>query len=170
MSATHPTVTLTTNHGDITFELNAEKAPNTVANFLDYVREGHYDGTIFHRVIPNFMIQGGGFTPDMDQKETKEPIANEANNGLSNVLGSIAMARTMEPHSASSQFFINVQDNDFLNFKSESGSGWGYCVFGKVSDGMDVVEAIRNVQTGSYSMHQDVPTETVLIEKAVINE
>ncbi|MBV34502.1 MAG: cyclophilin [Rickettsiales bacterium] len=164
----NPLVTFSTNHGDITLELYPEKAPETVKNFLSYVEEGHYDGTIFHRVIPNFMIQGGGFTPDMEQKETKEPIANEANNGLTNEIGSIAMARTMEPHSASSQFFINVNDNDFLNFKSESPSGWGYCVFGKVTEGMDVVNAIKDVPTGSYSMHQDVPTETVLITKAEV--
>ena len=165
----NPTVTFTTNHGDITLELYQDKAPETVKNFLSYVEEGHYDGTIFHRVIPNFMIQGGGFTADMEQKETKEPIANEANNGLSNEVGTVAMARTREPHSASCQFFVNVNDNDFLNFKNESMNGWGYCVFGKVTEGMDVVNAIKEVPTGSYSMHQDVPTETVLIEKAEIN-
>lgn len=163
-------VTLTTNHGDIVLELNAEKAPKTVENFLSYVREGHYDGTIFHRVISNFMIQGGGFTPDMEQKDTNAPIENEANNGLSNVNGSIAMARTMDPHSASCQFFINTKDNDFLNFQNESSQGWGYCVFGQVVGGMEVVEAIKGVETGSYSVHQDVPVETVLIEKAVIND
>ncbi|NVK22831.1 MAG: peptidyl-prolyl cis-trans isomerase [Kangiellaceae bacterium] len=163
-------VTLTTNHGDIVLELNAEKAPKTVENFLNYVRAGHYDGTIFHRVISNFMIQGGGFTADMEQKSTQAPIENEANNGLSNVNGSIAMARTMDPHSASCQFFINVKDNDFLNFQNESMQGWGYCVFGQVVEGMDVVEAIKEVETGSYSVHQDVPVESVMIEKAVINE
>ncbi len=163
-------VTLTTNHGNIVLELNAEKAPKTVENFLNYVREGHYDGTIFHRVISNFMIQGGGFLPDMEQKDTKAPIENEANNGLSNVNGSIAMARTMEPHSASCQFFINTKDNDFLNFQNESMQGWGYCVFGQVVEGMDVVEAIKEVETGTLSVHQDVPVETVLIEKAVIND
>ena len=165
----NPTVTFTTNHGDITLELYQDKAPETVKNFLSYVEEGHYDGTIFHRVIPNFMIQGGGFTADMEQKETKEPIANEANNGLANEVGTVAMARTMEPHSAFCQFFININDNDFLNFKNESMNGWGYCVFGKVTEGMDVVDTIKAVPTGSYSMHQDVPTETVLIEKAEIN-
>ncbi len=163
-------VTLTTNHGDIVLELNAEKAPKTVENFLNYVRSGHYDGTIFHRVISNFMIQGGGFTPDMEQKDTETPIENEANNGLSNVNGSIAMARTMDPHSASCQFFINVKDNDFLNFQNESMQGWGYCVFGQVVEGMEVVEAIKEVETGSYSVHQDVPVETIMIEKAIIND
>lgn len=170
MSETMHKVTLTTNHGDIVLELNAEKAPKTVENFLNYVRAGHYDGTIFHRVISNFMIQGGGFTADMEQKSTQAPIENEANNGLSNVNGSIAMARTMDPHSASCQFFINVKDNDFLNFQNESMQGWGYCVFGQVVEGMDVVEAIKEVETGSYSVHQDVPVESVMIEKAVINE
>ncbi len=164
------TVTLTTNHGDIVLELNKEKAPITVENFLNYVRAGHYEGTIFHRVISNFMIQGGGFTPDMEQKDTEAPIENEANNGLSNVNGSIAMARTMDPHSASCQFFINTKDNDFLNFQNESMQGWGYCVFGQVIEGMDVVEAIKGVETGSHSVHQDVPVETVMIEKATIND
>lgn len=163
-------VTLTTNHGDIVLELNADKAPKTVENFLNYVRSGHYDGTIFHRVISNFMIQGGGFTPDMEQKDTEAPIENEANNGLSNVNGSIAMARTMDPHSASCQFFINTKDNGFLNFQNESMQGWGYCVFGQVVEGMDVVDTIKEVETGSYSVHQDVPVETVMIEKAVISE
>ncbi|MRX28497.1 peptidylprolyl isomerase [Kangiella sp. HZ709] len=163
-------VTLTTNHGDIVLELNAAKAPKTVENFLNYVRAGHYEGTVFHRVISNFMIQGGGFTADMEQKDTQAPIENEANNGLSNVNGSVAMARTMEPHSASCQFFINTKDNDFLNFSSETSQGWGYCVFGQVIEGMDVVESIKEVETGSYSVHQDVPVETVLIEKATISE
>ena len=163
-------VTLTTNHGDIVLMLNAEKAPKTVENFLTYVKAGHYDGTIFHRVIPNFMIQGGGFTTDMEQKPTNDPIENEANNGLSNTIGSIAMARTMDPHSASCQFFINVKDNDFLNFKNESMQGWGYCVFGQVVEGMDVVETIKNVDTGNYSVHQDVPVESVIIEKAIVTE
>ncbi len=163
-------VTLTTNHGDIVLELNAAKAPKTVENFLNYVRAGHYEGTVFHRVISNFMIQGGGFTADMEQKDTQAPIENEANNGLSNVNGSIAMARTMDPHSASCQFFINTKDNDFLNFSGETSQGWGYCVFGQVVEGMDVVESIKEVETGSYSVHQDVPVETVLIEKATISE
>lgn len=170
MAETMQKVTLTTNYGDIVLELNAEKAPKTVENFLNYVRAGHYEGTIFHRVISNFMIQGGGFTADMEQKDTQAPIENEANNGLSNVNGSIAMARTMDPHSASCQFFINTKDNDFLNFQHESSQGWGYCVFGQVVEGMDVVEAIKEVETGSYSVHQDVPTEAVLIEKATIQE
>ncbi|WP_376707936.1 peptidylprolyl isomerase [Kangiella sp. TOML190] len=170
MSETMQKVTLTTNHGNIVLELNAEKAPKTVENFLNYVRNGHYDGTIFHRVISNFMIQGGSFTPDMEQKDTQSPIENEANNGLSNVNGSIAMARTMDPHSASCQFFINTKDNDFLNFSSETSQGWGYCVFGQVVEGMDVVDSIKEVETGSYSVHQDVPVESVMIEKAIISE
>lgn len=157
-------VKMTTNHGDIVIELNQEKAPKTVENFLSYVKESFYDGTVFHRVIPNFMIQGGGFTVDMDQKETKEQIQNEANNGLDNDKGTIAMARTGEPHSATCQFFINTKNNDFLNFQNESPQGWGYCVFGKVVQGMDVVEKIESVETGSFGFHQDVPKETVLIE------
>lgn len=163
------TVTLETNHGAITLELNAEKAPKTVENFLSYVNDGFFDGTIFHRVIKGFMIQGGGFTPDMDQKSTKDAIDNEAKNGLANVKGSIAMARTNDPHSATSQFFINVRDNDFLNFSSESGSGWGYCVFGQVTAGIEVVEAIENVATGNHGFHQDVPLESVVIEKATVS-
>lgn len=162
------TVTLHTNHGEITLTLDAEKAPNTVANFLEYVNDGFFAGTIFHRVIKGFMIQGGGFTADMEQKDTKEAIENEANNGLTNVKGAIAMARTNDPHSATSQFFINVRDNDFLNFTSESGSGWGYCVFGQVTAGIEVVEAIENVATGNHGFHQDVPVETVIIEKATV--
>ncbi|HEY9030190.1 MAG TPA: peptidylprolyl isomerase [Kangiella sp.] len=170
MSTTHPKVTLTTNHGDIVIELNARKAPKTVENFISYAEKGQYDGTIFHRVISNFMIQGGGFTEDMSQKPTDSPIENEANNGLTNARGTVAMARTMDPHSATCQFFINVKDNDFLNFSQESMQGWGYCVFGKVVEGMDVVDQIKEVETGSYSVHQDVPVEPVFIEKAVINE
>ena len=161
-------VLLKTNKGDITLTLDAAKAPKTVANFLAYVKSGHYDGTIFHRVIDNFMIQGGGMAPGMKQKPTQAEIENEANNGLKNVNGSVAMARTNEPHSASSQFFINVNDNDFLNHTAPTAQGWGYAVFGAVSDGMDVVNAIRKVKTGSSGFHQDVPTEDVLIEKASV--
>lgn len=163
-------VTFKTNHGDITLTLFADKAPKTVENFLSYVKDGFYDNTIFHRVIDGFMIQGGGMTPDMDQKDTKAPIENEANNGVANEKGTIAMARTNDPHSATAQFFINVKDNDFLNFSSESMHGWGYCVFGKVTDGMDVVEKIKNVKTGNHGYHQDVPVEPVIIESAVITE
>jgi peptidyl-prolyl cis-trans isomerase B (cyclophilin B) len=161
-------VLLKTNTGDITLTLDAAKAPKTVANFLAYVKSGHYDGTIFHRVIDNFMIQGGGMAPGMKQKPTQAEIENEANNGLKNVNGSVAMARTNEPHSASSQFFINVNDNDFLNHTAPTAQGWGYAVFGAVSDGMDVVNAIRKVKTGSSGFHQDVPTEDVVIEKATV--
>ena len=161
-------VLLKTNKGDITLTLDAVKAPKTVANFLAYVKSGHYDGTIFHRVIDNFMIQGGGMAPGMKQKPTQAEIENEANNGLKNVNGSVAMARTNEPHSASSQFFINVNDNDFLNHTAPTAQGWGYAVFGAVSDGMDVVNAIRKVKTGSSGFHQDVPTEDVVIEQATV--
>jgi peptidyl-prolyl cis-trans isomerase B (cyclophilin B) len=161
-------VLLKTNKGDITLTLDAAKAPKTVANFLAYVKSGHYDDTIFHRVIDNFMIQGGGMAPGMKQKPTQAEIENEANNGLKNVNGSVAMARTNEPHSASSQFFINVNDNDFLNHTAPTAQGWGYAVFGAVSDGMDVVNAIRKVKTGSSGFHQDVPTEDVIIEKATV--
>jgi peptidyl-prolyl cis-trans isomerase B (cyclophilin B) len=159
-------VLLTTNHGQITLELNAEKAPKTVENFLSYVKSGHYDGTIFHRVIDGFMIQGGGFSPDMRQKPTEDPVENEANNGLSNDRYTIAMARTSDPHSASAQFFINVNDNDFLNYPGSD--GWGYCVFGKVTSGTEVVDEIGKVDTGRRSMFSDVPTEDVVIEKAEI--
>jgi peptidyl-prolyl cis-trans isomerase B (cyclophilin B) len=161
-------VLLKTNKGDITLTLDAAKAPKTVANFLAYVKSGHYDGTIFHRVIDNFMIQGGGMAPGMKQKPTQAEIENEANNGLKNINGSVAMARTNEPHSASSQFFINVNDNDFLNHTAPTAQGWGYAVFGAVSGGMDVVNAIRKVKTGSSGFHQDVPTEDVVIEKASV--
>ncbi|APE06313.1 MULTISPECIES: peptidylprolyl isomerase [Alteromonas] len=161
-------VTLKTNFGDITIELFEDKAPNTVANFLSYVQDGFFDNTIFHRVINNFMVQGGGFTEDMEQKETKAPIENEANNGVANEVGTIAMARTQDPHSATSQFFINVNNNDFLNHTSESANGWGYCAFGKVTEGMDVVEKIKAVKTGNHGYHQDVPVEPVIIEKAVV--
>ncbi|CAM2189534.1 peptidyl-prolyl cis-trans isomerase B [Paraburkholderia sacchari] len=163
-------VELHTNHGVIKLELNAEKAPKTVANFLNYVKSGHYDGTVFHRVIDGFMIQGGGFDASMQQKPTQAPIENEANNGLKNERGSIAMARTNDPHSASAQFFINVADNDFLNHSSPTPQGWGYAVFGKVVDGLDVVEKIKKVKTGSKGFHQDVPLENVVIEKAVVVE
>jgi len=161
-------IKLTTNHGIIMLDLNAEKAPKTVANFLAYVEAGHYDNTVFHRVIKNFMIQGGGFEPDMKQKPCKAPIENEAANGLRNKRGSIAMARTGDPHSATAQFFINVVDNDFLDFKSPSGQGWGYCVFGEVSEGLDVVDKIRAVRTGNKGFHQDVPVDDVIIEKAEV--
>ncbi|SFW97942.1 peptidylprolyl isomerase [Marinospirillum alkaliphilum] len=168
MSDTNPQVRLTTNFGEIVLELNAEKAPKTVANFISYVESGHYDGTIFHRVINNFMIQGGGFDADFNQKPTQKPIENEADNGLKNVAGSIAMARTMDPHSASAQFFINVKDNDFLNHSGKNMQGWGYAVFGQVTEGMDVVEQIKAVATGNKMGHQDVPRENVVIEKAEV--
>jgi len=161
-------IKLTTNHGVITLNLDAEKAPKTVANFISYVESGHYNGTIFHRVIKNFMIQGGGMEPGMNQKATQDPIENEAANGLKNKRGSIAMARTNDPHSATAQFFINTVDNDFLDFKAPSGQGWGYCVFGEVVEGMDVVDKIRAVATGNKGFHQDVPKEDVIIEKAEI--
>lgn len=160
-------VKLHTNHGVITLELDAEKAPQTVANFLAYVEAGHYNNTIFHRVIGNFMIQGGGFEPGMKQKDTQAPIKNESANGLSNTVGTVAMARTSDPHSASSQFFINVGNNLFLD-KDQAQDGWGYCVFGRVSDGMDVVEKIKAVRTGRSGFHQDVPVEDVLIERAEV--
>lgn len=165
-----PRVKLTTNHGDIVIELNLQAAPKTTENFLSYVRNGFYDGVIFHRVIKGFMIQGGGFTPDMKQKATNAPIANEADNGLKNDVGTIAMARTNDPHSASSQFFINTVKNDFLNHKSKTAQGWGYCVFGTVVEGLEVVKAIETVATGNRGGHQDVPVEPVLIERAVILE
>ena len=163
-------VLLTTNHGNIKIELDDAKAPITAKNFVDYVNAGHYDGTIFHRVIDGFMIQGGGFEPGMKQKPTEAPIVNEANNGLKNVNGSIAMARTNDPHSATAQFFINVNDNEFLNHSSPTPQGWGYAVFGKVVDGLDIVEKIKKVKTGSKGFHQDVPADDVIIEKAVIVE
>lgn len=161
-------VKLTTNHGDIVLELDAEKAPETVKNFLAYVEAGHYNNTVFHRVINGFMIQGGGFEPGMKQKPCGEPIQNEANNGLKNDAGTIAMARTNAPHSATAQFFINVSDNDFLNHRSPDMQGWGYCVFGKVSEGMDVVEKIKGVKTSTSGFHQDVPKEDVIIQSAEI--
>ena len=161
-------IKLTTNHGVIALKLDAEKAPVTVKNFIQYVEDGHYDNTIFHRVIPGFMIQGGGFTPDMQQKDTHDAIQNEADNGLKNTRGSIAMARTGEPHSATAQFFINVVDNEFLDFKAKSPSGWGYCVFGAVTEGLEVIDSIKKVKTGNKGHHQDVPVDTVLIEKAEV--
>ena len=165
-----PQVKLETSLGDIVIELNQEKAPNTVANFLSYVEDGFYNGTVFHRVIENFMIQGGGFTEDFVQKSPKSPIKNEANNGLSNVRGSLAMARTGDPHSATAQFFINTVDNGFLDFQAEKGPAWGYAVFGKVIEGMDVVEAIRTVSTSTKNGHQDVPVENVIIINASVVE
>ena len=161
-------ILMKTNQGDITIELDAEKAPITAANFLEYVNSGHFNNTIFHRVIKGFMIQGGGFEPGMGQKDTNAPIQNEANNGLANEKYTLAMARTNEPHSASCQFFINTKDNSFLNFTSESPQGWGYCVFGKVTAGQDVVDAIENVQTGNHGFHQDVPVEDVVILSAEV--
>ena len=160
-------VELQTNLGNITIELDAEKAPLSATNFLNYVRKGHYDGTVFHRVIDGFMIQGGGFGPGMNQKSTDAPIRNEANNGLKNDKYTLAMARTSVPHSATAQFFINVANNEFLNFKSETPQGWGYAVFGKVTAGTDVVDKIRAVKTGHRGGHDDVPVEDVVINKAV---
>ena len=159
-------IKLTTNHGVIALELNAEKAPKTVANFIAYVEAGHYDNTVFHRVIKNFMIQGGGFEPNMNQKPCKAPVENEAANGLKNKRGSIAMARTNDPHSATAQFFINTVDNDFLDFKSPGGNGWGYCVFGRVVEGQDVVDRIKGVATGRSGFHENVPGEDVVIRTA----
>jgi len=157
-------VDLYTNHGKIRIELDEAKAPESSKNFLSYVRKGHYDGTVFHRVIPSFMIQGGGFEAGMKQKPTDAPLRNEANNGLKNDHYTLAMARTSDPHSATAQFFINATDNTFLNFKSESPSGWGYAVFGKVVSGQDVVDAIEGVKTGRKGFHDDVPLEDVTIE------
>jgi peptidyl-prolyl cis-trans isomerase B (cyclophilin B) len=159
-------IKLHTNHGVIALELDAEKAPKTVANFLAYVEAGHYDNTVFHRVIKGFMIQGGGFEPGMKQKPTQEPVENEATNGLKNAPGTIAMARTSDPHSATAQFFINVGDNGFLDYPGQD--GWGYCVFGRVVEGMDVVDTIKNVKTGRSGFHQDVPVEDVVIERAEV--
>ena len=161
-------ILLKTNFGDIKIELNHEKAPKTAANFEKYVKEGYYDGVIFHRVIDGFMIQGGGFAPGMVNKETDMPIENEADNGLKNTVGTLAMARTMDPHSASAQVFINVSDNDFLNHTSKSTQGWGYAVFGEVVEGMNVVNRIKAVKTTTRMGHQDVPVEDVIIEKAEI--
>ena len=164
------TVTMETNKGVITLELDREKAPDSVENFVTYAKSGHYDGTIFHRVIPGFMIQGGGFDSSMKQKETNPPIKNEAANGLKNDKGTVAMARTNVPDSATSQFFINVKDNDFLNHTSPTPQGWGYAVFGKVTDGIDVVESIENVATANKGGQQDVPVSDVIIEKVTVQE
>jgi len=161
-------VKLHTNFGVVAIDLDAEKAPETVANFLRYVEGKHFDNTIFHRVIDGFMIQGGGFEPGMQQKPTLAPVKNEADNGLKNDSYTVAMARTSNPHSATAQFFINVADNDFLNFTAQSPQGWGYCVFGRVVEGQDVVDRIKKVRTGSRAGHQDVPTDDVIIERAEI--
>ncbi|MCZ5106358.1 peptidylprolyl isomerase B [Proteus mirabilis] len=163
-------VTFHTNYGDIVIKTFADKAPATVENFLDYCKEGFYDNTIFHRVINGFMIQGGGFEPGMKQKETKAPVINEANNGLANNRGTLAMARTNDPHSATAQFFINVADNDFLNFRAENANGWGYCVFAEVVEGMDVVDKIKAVSTGRSGFHQDVPREDIIINSVTVSE
>ncbi len=154
-------------HGTVTLELDADKAPASVANFLAYVAKGHYNGTVFHRIIDGFMIQGGGFEPGMKQKPTDSPIANEANNGLKNVKYTVAMARTSDPHSATAQFFVNVADNTFLNHTAPSASGWGYAVFGKVSEGTEVIDKLAKVKTGRRGFHDDVPVEDVVLEKAV---
>ncbi|ENP4062648.1 peptidylprolyl isomerase B [Proteus mirabilis] len=163
-------VTFHTNYGDIVIKTFADKAPATVENFLDYCKEGFYDNTIFHRVINGFMIQGGGFEPGMKQKETKAPVRNEANNGLANNRGTLAMARTNDPHSATAQFFINVADNDFLNFRAENANGWGYCVFAEVVEGMDVVDKIKAVSTGRSGFQQDVPREDIIINSVTVSE
>lgn len=163
-------ITLRTNMGDIAIELDFEKAPLSAANFLQYARDGFYNGTIFHRVINNFMVQGGGMDSDMNQKEGRAPIENEADNGLKNEIGTLAMARTNDPHSASSQFFINVADNQFLNHSGKNPQGWGYAVFGKVVDGMDVVNTIKEVRTGSSGFHQDVPADAIEITETLISD
>jgi peptidyl-prolyl cis-trans isomerase B (cyclophilin B) len=160
-------IKLTTNHGIIAIELDTENAPLSAANFLGYVESGHYDNTVFHRVIDGFMIQGGGFTPEMDQKPVGEPIENEATNGLKNTRGTVAMARTSDPHSATAQFFINVADNSFLD-NGTCQDGWGYCVFGRVVEGLDVMDKIKNVKTGNKGFHQNVPNENVVIERAEV--
>jgi peptidyl-prolyl cis-trans isomerase A (cyclophilin A) len=162
-------VKLATSLGDIVIEVDAEKAPKSSANFLQYVKDGHYNGTVFHRVIPNFMIQGGGMTPDMKEKQTRPPIPLEARNGLTNTRGTVAMARTMDPNSATAQFFINLKDNDFLN-AAQSRDGNGYAVFGKVVSGMEVVDKIRAVQTGNKGPHQDVPVQPVIIKQATLEK
>jgi len=161
-------ITLKTNLGDISIELDSEKAPKTCENFIQYVKDGHFDGTVLHRVINNFMIQGGGFMPGMVEKQTRAPIENEAVNGLSNDVGTIAMARTMDPHSATAQFFINVANNGFLDHPGQD--GWGYCVFGRVTAGMDVIDEMKGVDTGSKGGHQDVPVEDIVIQQAIIEE
>ena len=161
-------IKLQTNHGNIIIELNAEKAPVTAANFTQYVKDGHYDNTVFHRVIDGFMIQGGGFEPGMKQKSTRDNVQNEATNGLKNDHYTVAMARTSDPHSASSQFFINTNDNEFLNHTAPTSQGWGYCVFGKVTAGMDIVDKIGKVKTSQSGFHQDVPVDAVMIKKAEV--
>ena len=166
--AANPVVELVTSMGPIRIELYPEKAPKTVENFLQYAKEGFYDGTVFHRVIPGFMVQGGGFTPEMEQKRTREPIANEAQNGLKNTAGTVAMARTPNPHSASAQFFINVADNEFLNFTSPTQQGFGYAVFGRVTQGMDVVQKIVQVPSGNRAGHQNVPVKPVVIQRVQV--
>lgn len=168
--STNPQVKLHTNMGDMLIELDAEKAPKTVENFLTYVKEGFYNGTIFHRVINNFMVQGGGFEADMKQKQTHTPVENEANNGLKNDRYTLAMARTADPHSATAQFFINVADNDFLNFTAPTPNGWGYTVFGKIVEGTEIVDEIKKVKTGNKGFHQDVPVDDVIIETATLIE
>lgn len=166
----NPKVLLQTSQGDITIELDKENAPLSSENFLSYVEDAAYDGTIFHRVIDGFMIQGGGFNPDMSQRSSNAPVKNEADNGLKNEVGTVAMARTSEPHSASNQFFINVGNNDFLNHTSPTGQGWGYAVFGKVTDGMDVVNKIKSCKTGLKGHHEDVPVEVITIDKVSLIE
>lgn len=161
-------IILHTNHGDIKVTLYADKAPKTVENFLEYVNQGFFDGTIFHRVIPGFVIQGGGFDASMNQKETQDPIENEADNKLNNKKGTLSMARTMDPHSASSQFFINIADNEFLNHQEKTPEGWGYCVFGEVTEGMDVVEKMAKVETSSVNGHENVPVEPLVVEKVEV--
>jgi peptidyl-prolyl cis-trans isomerase B (cyclophilin B) len=161
-------IVLHTSAGDITIELDKTNAPISSANFVEYAKKGHYDGTIFHRIIDNFMIQGGGFTPSMEQKEPGEPIQNEADNGLKNEIGTVAMARTMEPHSATAQFFINVSDNAFLNHTAKDTQGWGYAVFGKVTEGLDVVNKLKSCETGTKMGHQDVPLEDIIIESVTV--
>ncbi|WP_016957212.1 peptidylprolyl isomerase [Catenovulum agarivorans] len=163
-------ITFTTNFGDIKINLFADKAPETAANFLQYAKDGFYNNTIFHRVINGFMIQGGGMEAGLVDKQTRAPIKNEANNGVSNKIGTLAMARTMDPHSATAQFFINVADNTFLDFRAESMDGWGYCVFGEVVEGMDVVNKIKEVKTGNHGMHQDVPVKDVVITATKVEE
>ncbi|WP_419306959.1 peptidylprolyl isomerase [Chromohalobacter israelensis] len=163
-------IVLQTNYGSIRLRLDHDNAPKTAANFEQYVRDGHYDDTLFHRVIDGFMVQGGGFDTQFEQKPTRAPIDNEADNGLKNVKGSVAMARTQDPHSASAQFFINVADNDFLNHRDKSMQGWGYCVFGEVVEGMDVVEKIKNVPTTRRGMHADVPAEDIILQRAYVED
>jgi peptidyl-prolyl cis-trans isomerase B (cyclophilin B) len=161
-------VKFSTNHGDFVLQLDAEKAPKTVANFVQYVTDGHYDGTVFHRVIRGFMIQGGGFEPGMSQKRTRGPVDNEADNGLKNTKYTVAMARTSDPHSATAQFFVNSSDNDFLNHSGKTAQGWGYTVFGEVTEGREVIDAIEGVSTGTKGGHQDVPKDDVIITKAEV--